>query len=58
MAGIGVQQLFICVFFLFAVHFHKAIGGGVPQNALLLLYSLYIAVILISVGSILHSYVK
>ncbi|KAH8683928.1 RTA1 like protein-domain-containing protein, partial [Ilyonectria robusta] len=49
MAGIGVQQFFICVFFLFAICFHKEIGGSAPRNALLLLYCLYFTVILISV---------
>ncbi|KAH7142661.1 RTA-like protein [Dactylonectria estremocensis] len=48
MAGIGIQQFFICVFFLFAMYFHKEISGSVPGNALLLLYCLYFTVILIS----------
>ncbi|KAH6987018.1 RTA1 like protein-domain-containing protein [Ilyonectria destructans] len=48
MAGIGVQQFFICVFFLFAIYFHKEIRGSAPINALLLLYCLYFTVILIS----------
>lgn len=50
MAGIGIQQLFICVFFLFAVYFRKEMRGSAPGNAFLLLHSLYFTVILISVG--------
>ncbi|KAH7169490.1 RTA1 like protein-domain-containing protein [Fusarium sp. MPI-SDFR-AT-0072] len=48
MAGIGVQQFFICIFFLFAICFHKEIRRSAPKSALLLLYCLYLTVILIS----------
>lgn len=50
MAGIALQQFFICIFFVIAICFYKDTSVGLLGNALLLLYCLYFAVILISVG--------
>ncbi|KAJ4028957.1 hypothetical protein NW758_013834 [Fusarium oxysporum] len=48
MAGIALQQFFICIFFVIAICFYKDTSVGLLGNALLLLYCLYFAVILIS----------
>ncbi|QKD50565.2 RTA1 like protein-domain-containing protein [Fusarium oxysporum Fo47] len=48
MAGIAIQQLFICIFSVIAICFHRDTSVVLPRNALLLLYCLYFAVILIS----------
>lgn len=50
MAGIAIQQLFICIFSVIATCFHRDTTVVLPRNALLLLYCLHFAVILISVG--------
>lgn len=51
MAGIGIQQLFIIIFFMFALSFHRTMNreGDKPKMAFALLYTVYLALLCITV---------
>lgn len=52
MAGVGIQQLFILIFTMYAMSLHRTILAEKPQHmrkALILLYTLYACLALITV---------
>jgi hypothetical protein len=51
MAGIAIQQLFLIIFFIFALSFHRIMNaeGGKPKKAYALLYTVYLALLCITV---------